>query len=147
LVLVCPYILYLVSKTLSKERGPRSDRYISIPSGGISTFGPLIVQSFGFDSFTTILFNIPFGAVQIIATIGGAFLATRIKMKGPGKHLSGFYFKSFKQKLTIINKVLALLCVPPIVGCSILMAIDHVNGSKAALLVGYYLVSCSYPIN
>ncbi|SPQ25018.1 89b58ccb-f7e7-45ac-9b71-318dcc3e8e47 [Thermothielavioides terrestris] len=42
---------------------------ISIPSGGISTFGPLIIQSFGFDSFTTILFNIPFGAVQIIATL------------------------------------------------------------------------------
>ena len=28
---------------------------ISVPSGGISTFGPLIVQSFGFDSFATIL--------------------------------------------------------------------------------------------
>lgn len=32
---------------------------VSIPSGGISTFGPLIVKSFGFDSFTTILFNMP----------------------------------------------------------------------------------------
>lgn len=32
---------------------------VSIPSGGISTFGPLIVEAFGFDSFTTILFNMP----------------------------------------------------------------------------------------
>jgi hypothetical protein len=96
---------------------------ISIPSGGISTFGPLIVQSFGFDSFTTILFNIPFGAVQIIATMGGAFLATKIRMKGP---------------------VLILLCIPPIIGCSVLLAIDHVSGSKAALLVGYYLVCPLY---
>jgi hypothetical protein len=81
------------------------------------------VQSFGFDSFTTILFNIPFGAVQIVATMGGAFLASRIKMKGP---------------------VLILLCIPPIIGCSMLMAIDHTTGSKGALLAGYYLISV-YP--
>ena len=49
---------------------------ISIPSGGISTFGPLIIKSFGYDKFATILFNIPFGAVQLVATMGGAFAAT-----------------------------------------------------------------------
>ncbi|KAI0593487.1 major facilitator superfamily transporter [Biscogniauxia sp. FL1348] len=96
---------------------------ISIPSGGISTFGPLIVKTFGFDSFTTILFNIPFGAVQIVATIGGAFLAQKIKKKGP---------------------VIALLCIPPIVGCVILMVLPHQASHKAPLLVGYYLVSV-YP--
>src|SRR4051812_31032758 len=46
---------------------------VSIPSGGIATFGPLIVRSFGFPSFEAILFNMPFGAVQIIATLGGTF--------------------------------------------------------------------------
>ncbi|KAI1484885.1 major facilitator superfamily transporter [Biscogniauxia mediterranea] len=96
---------------------------ISIPSGGISTFGPLIVKTFGFDSFTTILFNIPFGAVQIVATIGGAFLAQKIKKKGP---------------------VIALLCIPPIIGCVILMVLPHQASHKAPLLVGYYLVSV-YP--
>lgn len=30
---------------------------VSIPSGGISAFGPLIVESFGFGSFQTILFS------------------------------------------------------------------------------------------
>ena len=30
---------------------------VSIPSGGISTFGPLIIEAFGFSPFTTILFN------------------------------------------------------------------------------------------
>jgi hypothetical protein len=40
---------------------------ISVPSGGVSTFGPLIVQSFGYNRFETILFNIPFGAVQLVA--------------------------------------------------------------------------------
>lgn len=96
---------------------------ISIPSGGISTFGPLIIQSFGFDSFTTILFNIPFGFVQLCATVGGAFVATRFKKKGP---------------------ILVFLCIPPILGCIILLCVNHVTGSKAVLLVGCYLVSV-YP--
>lgn len=51
--------------------------------------------------------------------MGGAFLASKIRMKGP---------------------VLALLCIPPIIGCSMLMTIDHTTGSKGALLAGYYLV-------
>ncbi|KAK5994121.1 putative transporter [Cladobotryum mycophilum] len=93
---------------------------ISIPSGGISTFGPLIIQSFGFNSFTTILFNIPFGAVQMIATLGGAWLADRIQMK---------------------SAVLLLLCLPPIAGCSILLAVGRAKSDRAVLLVGYYIIS------
>lgn len=54
---------------------------ISISSGGITTFGPLIVSSFGFAPFNAILLNIPFGAVQIVATLGGAWLATYLGRK------------------------------------------------------------------
>ncbi|UKZ72505.1 hypothetical protein TrVFT333_000135 [Trichoderma virens FT-333] len=57
---------------------------ISIPSGGISTFGPLIIQSFGFSSFTTILFNIPFGAVQMISTLGVLLVGYYIISVYPG---------------------------------------------------------------
>ncbi|KAH6853130.1 allantoate permease [Chaetomium sp. MPI-CAGE-AT-0009] len=96
---------------------------ISIPSGGISTFGPLIIESFGFDRFTTILFNIPFGAVQMIATLGGAWLSDRIKMKAP---------------------VLILLCLGPIAGCSILLAVGRAASDRAVLLFGYYIISL-YP--
>lgn len=96
---------------------------ISIPSGGISTFGPLIVQSFGFDSFSTILFNIPFGFVQLVATVGGAYIAMKWQKKGP---------------------VIAGLCIPPIIGCVMLMVLPHDNSHKAPLLVGYYLISV-YP--
>ena len=96
---------------------------ISIPSGGISTFGPLIVQSFGLDAYSTILFNIPFGFVQLCATLGGAWISTRIRMKGP---------------------VIAGLCVPPIIGCVILLSLQHTAANKAPLLVGYYLISV-YP--
>ncbi|KAK1579574.1 major facilitator superfamily transporter [Colletotrichum navitas] len=95
---------------------------ISIPSGGISTFGPLIVKSFGFDSFQTILFNIPFGFVQLVSTVGGSWIATKIHKKGP---------------------VIAGLCVPPIVGCVVLLVLPT-TGQKAARLIGYYLISV-YP--
>ncbi|KAH7127972.1 major facilitator superfamily domain-containing protein [Dactylonectria estremocensis] len=93
---------------------------ISIPSGGISTFGPLIIESFGFDSFKTILFYMPFGAVQMIATLGGAWLADKIKMKSP---------------------VLLLLCLPPIAGCSVLLATGRDPSDRAVLLTGYYIIS------
>ncbi|OAA64086.1 allantoate permease [Akanthomyces lecanii RCEF 1005] len=96
---------------------------ISIPSGGISTFGPLIIESFGFEKFTTILFNMPFGAVQMIATLGGAWLSNRIGMK---------------------SVVLLLLCLPPIAGCVILLVVGRAPSNRAVLLVGYYLISV-YP--
>lgn len=93
---------------------------VSIPSGGITTFGPLIIQSFGFGKFQTILFNMPFGAVQIVATLGGAWLATKLKKKAP---------------------VLILLCIPPIVGIIILMVVGRGKENRGVLLVGYYLTS------
>ncbi|KAH6611639.1 allantoate permease [Trichoderma cornu-damae] len=96
---------------------------ISIPSGGISTFGPLIIQSFGFSSFTTILFNIPFGAVQMISTLGGAWLSDKIHMK---------------------SAVLLLLCLPPIAGCVVLLVTGREPSDRAVLLVGYYIISV-YP--
>ena len=96
---------------------------ISIPSGGISTFGPLIVKSFGFSDFTTILFNMPFGAVQLIATLVGAFAATHWKMKSP---------------------ILAVLCVPPIIGIAVMMSITYDPRNRGVLLFAYYITSV-YP--
>ncbi|RDL31822.1 Uncharacterized protein BP5553_09224 [Venustampulla echinocandica] len=96
---------------------------ISIPSGGITTFGPLIITSFGFDKYQTMLLNMPFGAVQIIATMGGAAFATWTKKKGPA---------------------LALLCIPPIVGTVMLLCLEHTIANRGPLLVGYYLISV-YP--
>jgi hypothetical protein len=93
---------------------------VSIPSGGISTFGPLIVKAFGFNSFHTILFNIPFGAVQLIATLGSAWLATWLKKKGP---------------------VLIFLCIPPIIGIAVLLATPYTKSHRGVLLFGYYLTS------
>jgi len=96
---------------------------VSIPSGGISTFGPLIIEAFGFSSFSTILFNMPFGAVQLVATLGSAFAATHFKMKSP---------------------ILAGLCIFPIIGISILLGIDYTKQNRGVLLFGYYTTSL-YP--
>ncbi|KAL4922604.1 major facilitator superfamily domain-containing protein [Aspergillus aurantiobrunneus] len=96
---------------------------ISIPSGGITTFGPLIIESFGFDQLKTMLFNMPFGAIQLIATLGGAWLATRYKTKGG---------------------VVALLCLPAIAGCVMLLVIPRGDSHKGPLLAGYYIISV-YP--
>ncbi|CAN8098236.1 unnamed protein product [Discula destructiva] len=92
---------------------------ISIASGGITTFGSLIVKSFGYDSFTTILFNIPFGAIQIISIIGSAWLAKRTQRKG---------------------LVITAISVPPVIGSILMLTVPR--RLKGVLLFGYYLVSC-----
>ena len=91
----------------------------SVPSGGVSTFGPLIVKAFGFDAFQTILLNMPFGAVQLIATMGGAWTAQALRKKSP---------------------VLAFLSLPPIIERVMLLKLSRAKSDKGPLLVAYYLV-------
>jgi hypothetical protein len=91
---------------------------IAIPSGGISTFGPLILKSYVNDSFSTLLLNMPFGAVQLIATLSAAWAATRWQAKTP---------------------ILMILCIPPIIGLAILLAIEHTPANRGPLLFGYYV--------
>ncbi|KAJ5253871.1 hypothetical protein N7524_011051 [Penicillium chrysogenum] len=91
---------------------------ISIASGGISAFGPLIIKSFGFDSFQTILFNIPFGVIQILAILITGWLATWTQRKG---------------------LVIAGASLPPSVGAIMLLTVPRHH--KGVLLFGYYLVS------
>ena len=59
----------------------------------------------------------------MISTLGGAWLADRIKMKSP---------------------VIFLLCLPSIAGCAILLAVGRAASDRAVLLAGYYIVSV-YP--
>ncbi|KXJ90136.1 major facilitator superfamily transporter [Microdochium bolleyi] len=96
---------------------------ISIPSGGITTFGPLIISTFGFDKFETTLFNMPYGVIQGISILGGSYLATKWKRK---------------------SNVIVWLSCPVIVGYMILLALPHDAEHQVMLLFGYYLVSI-YP--
>ncbi|KAJ5369024.1 Major facilitator superfamily domain general substrate transporter [Penicillium cataractarum] len=91
---------------------------ISISSGGIGTFGSLIVKSFGFNSFQTILFNIPFGVIQVISILGAGWVATKTQRKG---------------------LVIAGLSVLPTVGTIMMLTVPR--NQRGVLLFGYYLVS------
>lgn len=85
----------------------------------MGTFGSLIIKSFGYDKFQTILFNLPFGVMTIISTVGGGWLATKLGSKG---------------------LVIALLCIPTIAGLIVLLKIPHTPGNRGILLTGWYLV-------
>ncbi|KAK2689614.1 hypothetical protein QWA68_011987 [Fusarium oxysporum] len=95
---------------------------ISVPSNGISTFGPLIIKSFVSDPFETMLFNVPVGVSHIIAVSASAYIAMKWKLKGP---------------------VIVMLCIPPIVGCAILLHFAHNLENKGVLLAGYFCL-CTY---
>ncbi|KDN46898.1 hypothetical protein RSAG8_03975, partial [Rhizoctonia solani AG-8 WAC10335] len=91
----------------------------ALPSGGISTFGPLIIRGFGFNQFHTILLNIPFGALQVIITLGSAAIATKLKLKWP---------------------VLFLLTLPPIAGAAALYELGRGTELRNTLLGCYYVL-------
>jgi MFS family permease len=92
-----------------------------IASGGISSFGNLILQDFGYTNFTAILFNLPSGAIQIIAIILSAWLATRFSRKG---------------------LVITCLAVLPATGAILMLTVTRSQKNKGVLLFGYYLVQC-----
>lgn len=93
---------------------------ISVPSNGISTFGPLIIQSFVSDPFHTMLFNVPIGFSHVIAVSASAYLSMKWKLKGP---------------------VILLLCIPPIIGLSVLLHFPHDAAHRGVLLAGYFCLS------
>lgn len=121
-VLVFPHRLDLVRRPCQGGFATRAN-LCRIPSGGISTFGNLIIKSFGYNSFETILFNIPFGVIQILAIIGGGWLATRFQRKG----------------LVIVGFALVAA-----VGTLLMIVVPREQ--KGVLLFGYYLVGYSRTI-
>ncbi|KAH9208276.1 hypothetical protein DL95DRAFT_414896 [Leptodontidium sp. 2 PMI_412] len=60
-------LLTVVFRVIVFKPGADQD---GVQSGGITTFGPQIISPFVFDKFKTILLNMPFGAMQMIATMG-----------------------------------------------------------------------------
>lgn len=96
-----PYVLY------DSLRWTPKSPYILTPEG------------FGFNSFDTILFNIPFSAVQVIVTLLAAEISTRLKLKWP---------------------VVFALSLPPIAGASALYTLGRGVELRNTLLGCYYVV-------
>ena len=86
----------------------------------MGVFGSLMIKDFGFDKFQTILFNVPFGLVQVVTIMATAWAATRLSRKGP---------------------VIALICCSPIMGCLLLLGIPHTPDHRSWLLFAYFIVS------
>lgn len=107
-------------------KDPRTYLYVlysllmNIPNGGVTTFGSIIINSFGFSSRMSLLLSMPGGAVDIIAKLGFTWLSDR------------FLDRTFFAIIAIL--------LPMIGG---IMMISIPLEYKGGLLVGYYLISCA----
>lgn len=90
------------------------------------TFGPLILDRPGYDEYTTLLFNIPFGALQYIVVLGVSWLVTKFRWK---------------------SLTLGSALVPVITGLVILFVLPRNNSNTAVLLIGYHLLSFVFGCN
>jgi ACS family allantoate permease-like MFS transporter len=50
-----------------------------IPNGGLTSFGSIVVEGFGFDTFTTILLSIPSSAFGLFFVLSSTYIAHRFK--------------------------------------------------------------------
>ena len=105
---------------------PRTYLYVlfsllmNVPNGGITTFGSLIIKSFGFSSRVSLLLNMPGGMVDIICKLGFGYMSDKL-----------------------VDRTLPATCailIPMIGG---IMMITIPQSAPAALLVGYYFISCA----
>lgn len=55
----------------------------AIPSGGFGAFGGLITKGFGFDSFQSVLMQMPVGAIGIICLLSSIWVTNKIKLRYP----------------------------------------------------------------
>lgn len=56
---------------------------LNVGASVANTFGPLILNGLGFNSYITSLLNMPFGAVQMVIILLASFAAQKARMKSP----------------------------------------------------------------
>lgn len=99
---------------------------VSCPSGGIGTFGGLITKGFGFNSFTTILMQIPTGVIGILFIGINIFAQNRFKLRFP---------------------FIAAMTIPAIAGAAALVKVNRKE--PGGLLAAYYVCyvyTCLQPL-
>ena len=105
---------------------PRTYLYVlysllmNIPNGGITTFGSLIIKSFGFSNRLSLLLGMPGGAVDIIAKVGFTWVSDKLLDR-------------------TVPAIIAIL-IPMIGGIMMITIPMHIKGG---LLVGYYFISAA----
>lgn len=98
---------------------------LNVGASVTSTFGPLILKGFGYDSYVTSLLNMPFGVMQIIVILLGSYLAQKMPYKGA---------------------ISAISILPVVAGLAMLYTIPH-TGNQGPLLLGYYFLAFVYGDN
>ncbi|KAI9042843.1 major facilitator superfamily domain-containing protein [Aspergillus affinis] len=88
-------------------------------SGAVTTFDSIIFHDMGFDTFTSLLMNLPIGVLAFICILGSGFL---------GRKFAG-------ARLYII----ASSCLPVILGCALLWQLPALM--LAGRIVGFYLIN------
>jgi predicted MFS family arabinose efflux permease len=91
----------------------------NVPNGAVSSYQATLIKSFGFDSKTTALLQLPSGAVSVISIITATYLAGRYDQRG----------------LNIIT-----LLIPGAIGGALMAFLPSDN--KNGKLIGNYLTNC-----
>ncbi|KAJ4167523.1 hypothetical protein NW754_011340 [Fusarium falciforme] len=88
-------------------------------SGAVTTFGTIVFKDMGFDVFTSLLLNLPIGAMAFICVLGSGYIGQKV----PNSRLY----------------VVAGACAPVILGCALLWKLP--DTALAGRIVGFYLIS------
>ncbi|EMD64804.1 hypothetical protein COCSADRAFT_87801 [Bipolaris sorokiniana ND90Pr] len=91
----------------------------NVPNGAVSSYQATLIKSFGFDSKTTALLQLPSGAISIISILIATYLAGRFNQRG----------------LNIIT-----LLVPGMLGGCLMAFLP--SSAKTGKLIGNYLTNC-----
>lgn len=91
----------------------------NVPNGAVSSYQATLIKSFGFDSKTTALLQLPSGAVSVISILIATYLAGRFDQRG----------------LNVVT-----LLIPGAIGGALMAFLPSHN--KAGKLIGNYLTNC-----
>ena len=88
-------------------------------SGAVTTFGTIVFKDMGFDVFTSLLLNLPIGALAFICILGSGYIGRKV----PNSRLY----------------IIAGACLPVVLGCCLIWQLPDSN--KAGRIIGFYLVN------
>ncbi|KPA36847.1 allantoate permease [Fusarium langsethiae] len=88
-------------------------------SGAVTTFGTIVFKDMGFDIFTSLLLNLPIGAMAFICVLGSGYIGRLV----PNSRLY----------------IVAASCLPVIIGCSLIWQLR--DSKRPGHIIGFYLIN------
>ncbi|KAF4502418.1 allantoate permease [Fusarium agapanthi] len=88
-------------------------------SGAVTTFGTVVLKDMGFDVFTSLLLNLPIGALAFICVLGSGYIGKNV----PNSRLY----------------IIAGASIPVVLGCSLIWQL--LDSNKAGRIIAFYLVN------